>query len=100
MRKKLGKGEAELLYLGSMPYTVTEDYGDCMLLTFVHLTSSSSKVTIQNCASYEELQQIAANDGGTLNRLTILRADELKAGAIINASNANAKRVFLVRSKN
>lgn len=44
--KKLGSNG--ITYLGDMPYTCTQDYGDCTLLTFCHQKTATQNVTIKN----------------------------------------------------
>ena len=81
--KKLGSNG--ITYLGDMPYTCTQDYGDCTLLTFCHQKTATQNVTIKNLnGSYNIKQIVPAHIGGTLCFLAIVDVTSLNKGATID----------------
>ena len=96
VRKKLGSNG--IAYLGEMPYTCTQDYGDCTLLTFCHQKSATQNVTIKNLnGSYNIRQIIPAHIGGVLCFLAIVDVTNLNSGATIDTDSSDTKRVFIIQ---
>ena len=92
--KKLGSNG--ITYLGDMPYTCTQDYGDCTLLTFCHQKTATQNVTIKNLnGSYNIRQIIPAHIGGVLCFLAIVDVTNLNSGATIDTDSSDTKRVFI-----
>ena len=93
--KKLGSNG--ITYLGDMPYTCTQDYGDCTLLTFCHQKTATQNVTIKNLnGSYNIKQIVPAHIGGTLCFLAIVDVTSLNKGATIDTESSDTKRVFII----
>ena len=93
--KKLGSNG--ITYLGDMPYTCTQDYGDCTLLTFCHQKTATQNVTIKNLnGSYNIKQIVPAHIGGTLCFLAIVDVTILNKGATIDTESSDTKRVFII----
>ena len=96
--KKLGSNG--ITYLGDMPYTCTQDYGDCTLLTFCHQKTATQNVTIKNLnGSYNIKQIVPAHIGGTLCFLAIVDVTSLNKGATIDTESSDTKRVFIIKAK-
>lgn len=80
-----------------MPYTCTQDYGDCTLLTFCHQKTATQNVTIKNLnGSYNIKQIVPAHIGGTLCFLAIVDVTSLNKGATIDTESSDTKRVFII----
>lgn len=95
VRKKLGSNDTA--YLGEMPYTCTQDYGECTLLTFCHQKSATQNVTIKNLnGSYNIRQIVPAHIGGVLCFLAIVDVTNLNNGATIDTESSDTKRVFII----
>ena len=95
VRKKLGSNG--IAYLGEMPYTCTQDYGECTLLTFCHQKSATQNVTIKNLnGSYNIRQIVPAHIGGVLCFLAIVDVTNLNSGATIDTDSSDTKRVFII----
>ena len=93
--KKLGSNG--ITYLGDMPYTCTQDYGDCTLLTFCHQKTATQNVTIKNLnGSYNIKQIVPAHIGGVLCFLAIVDVTNLNKGATIDTESSDTKRVFII----
>ena len=93
--KKLGSNG--ITYLGDMPYTCTQDYGDCTLLTFCHQKTATQNVTIKNLnGSYNIKQIVPAHIGGILCFLAIVDVTSLNKGATIDTESSDTKRVFII----
>lgn len=93
--KKLGSNG--ITYLGDMPYTCTQDYGDCTLLTFCHQKTATQNVTIKNLnGSYNIKQIVPAHIGATLCFLAIVDVTSLNKGATIDTESSDTKRVFII----
>ena len=90
-------GSNGITYLGDMPYTCTQDYGDCTLLTFCHQKTATQNVTIKNLnGSYNIKQIVPAHIGGTLCFLAIVDVTSLNKGATIDTESTDTKRVFII----
>lgn len=93
--KKLGSNG--ITYLGDMPYTCTQGYGDCTLLTFCHQKTATQNVTIKNLnGSYNIKQIVPAHIGGVLCFLAIVDVTNLNKGATIDTESSDTKRVFII----
>jgi hypothetical protein len=96
VRKKLDS--SGIAYLGEMPYTCTQDYGECTLLTFCRQKSATQNVTIKNLnGSYNIRQIIPAHIGGILCFLAIVDVTNLNSGATIDTDSSDTKRVFIIQ---